>query len=58
MKLLIAQNIENRVMFVQGVQIFLAFANFYSSELQPPWGRRGFKPRIRPPYPQRVVKGD
>ena len=24
----------------------------------PPWGRRGFKPRIRPPYPQRVVKGD
>ena len=25
---------------------------------RPPWGRRGFKPRIRPPYPQRVVKGD
>ena len=24
----------------------------------PPWGRRGLKPRIRPPYPQRVVKGD
>ena len=24
----------------------------------PPWGRRGFKPRIRPPYPQRVVKDD
>ena len=24
----------------------------------PPWGRRGFKPRIRPPDPQRVVKGD
>ena len=24
----------------------------------PPWGRRGFKSRIRPPYPQRVVKGD
>ena len=24
----------------------------------PPWGRRGFKPRIRPPCPQRVVKGD
>ena len=23
-----------------------------------PWGRRGFKSRIRPPYPQRVVKGD
>ena len=22
------------------------------------WGRRGFKSRIRPPYPQRVVKGD
>ena len=21
-------------------------------------GRRGFKSRIRPPYPQRVVKGD
>ena len=21
-------------------------------------GRRGFKPRIRPPYSQRVVKGD
>ena len=21
-------------------------------------GRRGFKPRVRPPYPQRVVKGD
>ena len=26
--------------------------------LFPPWGRRGFKPRIRPPYPQHVVKGD
>ena len=26
--------------------------------LFPPWGRRGFKSRIRPPYPQRVVKGD
>ena len=25
---------------------------------RPPWGRRGFKSRIRPPYPQRVVKGD
>ena len=24
----------------------------------PPWGRRGFKSRMRPPYPQRVVKGD
>ena len=24
----------------------------------PPWGRRVFKRRIRPPYPQRVVKGD
>ena len=24
----------------------------------PPWGRRGFKPRIRPPYPERVVKRD
>ena len=24
----------------------------------PPWGRRGFKSRIRPPYPERVVKGD
>ena len=23
-----------------------------------PWGRRGFKSRIRPPYPQHVVKGD
>ena len=23
-----------------------------------PWGRRGLKSRIRPPYPQRVVKGD
>ena len=23
----------------------------------PPRGRRGFKSRIRPPYPQRVVKG-
>ena len=23
-----------------------------------PWGRRGFRSRIRPPYPQRVVKGD
>ena len=22
------------------------------------WGRRGFKSRIRPPYPQRAVKGD
>ena len=21
-----------------------------------PWGRRGFKSKIRPPYPQRVVK--
>ena len=26
--------------------------------LNPPWGRRGFKSRICPPYPQRVVKGD
>ena len=24
----------------------------------PPWGRRGFKSRIRPPYPKRVVKCD
>ena len=24
----------------------------------PPWGRRGFKSRIRPLYSQRVVKGD
>ena len=24
----------------------------------PNWGRRGFKSRIRPPYPQLVVKGD
>ena len=24
----------------------------------PPWGRRGVKSRIHPPYPQRVVKGD
>ena len=23
----------------------------------PPWGRRGFKSRIHPPYPQHVVKG-
>ena len=25
---------------------------------RPSLGRRGFKSRIRPPYPQRVVKGD
>ena len=25
---------------------------------KPNWGRRGFKSRVRPPYPQRVVKGD
>ena len=24
----------------------------------PPWRRQGFKSRTRPPYPQRVVKGD
>ena len=30
----------------------------YLPRNKPPWGRRGFKPRIRPPYPQRVVKGD
>ena len=30
----------------------------YSIVSNPPWGRRGFKSRIRPPYPQRVVKGD
>ena len=23
--------------------------------MSPPWGRRGFKSRIRPPYPQRVA---
>ena len=35
------------------------FGKFFRSysELSP-LGRRGFKPRIRPPYPQRVVKGD
>ena len=32
--------------------------DFSSKTADPPWGRRGFKPRIRPPYPQRVVKGD
>ena len=30
---------------------------FYDA-CEPPWGRRGFKSRIRTPYPQRVVKGD
>ena len=29
-----------------------------STRITPPWGRRGFKSRIRPLYPQRVVKGD
>ena len=27
-------------------------------EFWPPWRRRRFKPRIRSPYPQSVVKGD
>ena len=30
----------------------------WKSIWQPPWGRRGFKPTIPPPYPQRVVKDD
>ena len=34
------------------------FLLLYCLFFLPPWGRRGFKPRIRPPYPQRVVKGD
>ena len=33
------------------------FTSAYYTQI-PPWGRRGFKPRIRPPCPQRVVKGD
>ena len=33
-------------------------ASYISRQGKPPWGRRGFKTRIRPPYPQRVVKGD
>ena len=36
----------------------LIFHIFNFSITAPPWGRRGFKSRIRPPYPQRVVKGD
>ena len=33
--------------------------NKTDAQFPPPrWGRRGLKPRIRPPYPQRVVKGD
>ena len=31
---------------------------FFWPSPTPSWGRRGFTPRIRPPYPQRVVKGD
>ena len=27
-------------------------------QILPPWGRRWFRQRIHPPYPQRVVKGD
>ena len=32
--------------------------NTSQNSIQPPWGRWGFKSRIHPPYPQRVVKGD
>ena len=47
-------------------KLCIDFANIVTMSLKwyemhkivPPWGRRGFKPRIRPPYPQRVVKGD
>ena len=39
---------------LNGAYILVEISLFYI----PPWGRRGFKPRIRPPYPQRVVKGD
>ena len=30
---------------------------FYDT-LGPPWGLQGLEPRLRPPYPQHVVKGD
>ena len=33
-------------------------SRFNHDDTRSPWGRRGFKSRIRPPYPQRVVKGD
>ena len=33
-------------------------SRFNHDDTRPPWGRRGLKSRIRPPYPQRVVKGD
>ena len=32
--------------------------NITRPKWQPPWGRRGLKSRIRPPYTQPVVKGD
>ena len=38
--------------------IWSTMYNNYANSHIPPWGRRGFKSRIRPPYPQRVVKGD
>ena len=34
------------------------FALLYRCQSPPPWGRRGFESRIRPPYPPRVVKCD
>ena len=41
------------------VCVFRAYQkNKMAALVLPPWGRRGFKSRIRPPYPQRVVKGD
>ena len=38
----------------------IVLLNYWAAGSNPstPVGTPGFKPRIRPPYPQRVVKGD
>ena len=43
--------------FLEELKYYIIYIYFYL--FLPPRGRRGgFKPRIRPPHPQRVVKGD
>ena len=40
------------------VRCYIPRGELATPRFQPPWGRQGFNSRIRPPYPQRVVKND
>ena len=49
-------NLENLRLYWSFHWVLLMWGSFH--HFNPPWGRRGFKSRIRHPYPQHVVKGD